>query len=267
MASDTADLIVLDCRDADRFAAGHLPGSGHIPTREIELRRYELPPRDERVLVVADTGEDARAAARILAKLGYAHAHYLEDGIDRLPNGTANTDGPCTLWRASPFLVSRLDGVPRGAALDVAAGAGREAVHLALHGFDVEALDRAPEALERAEALAARHGVHIRTRVIDLEKHGMQLPKCSVQLVTVFRFLHRALLPWLETCVAPGGHLIYETFRRGQEVHGRPSHPRFLFWPGELAQAFPALEVLHYEESEPPGGPVMARLHARRSPD
>jgi hypothetical protein len=38
-------------------------------------------------------------------------------------------------------------------------------VHLALHGFDVEAVDDDPVILERAEALAARNGVRIRTRV------------------------------------------------------------------------------------------------------
>jgi hypothetical protein len=100
--------------------------------------------------------------------------------------------------------------------------------------------------------------------VADLEAPQASLPHGRYALVTVFRFLHRPLLPAIAAALAPGGHLIYETFRRGQERFGRPTHPRFLLWPGELERAFPGLEILRTEESEPPGGPVMARLHARR---
>ena len=80
----------------------------------------------------------------------------------------------------------------------------------------------------------------------------------------VVRFLHRPLLPWLERALAPGGALVYETFRTGQERHGRPKQARYLLQPGELTTAFPSLVVEHYEEVEPEGGPVLARLLARR---
>jgi hypothetical protein len=84
-------------------------------------------------------------------------------------------------------------------------------------------------------------------------------------VVTVFRFLHRPLFPAIAGSLARGGMLVYETFRRGQERFGRPRHPRFLLDDGELAEAFPSLEVLRYEETESPDGPVLASLLARRS--
>jgi SAM-dependent methyltransferase len=150
------------------------------------------------------------------------------------------------------------------AALDVAAGAGREAVYLALQGYDVDALDRDPEALARARALAARHGVTIATRPTDLEREPVTLPRDRYALVVCFRYLHRPLFTQLERALAPGGHLIYETYRSGQEKHGRPRRERFLLRTGELASAFPTLTVEHYAELEPAGGPVTARLLARR---
>lgn len=258
--------VILDCRDPAAFAAGHLPDAGHLPLDEIEARRYELPPRDAALLVVAEDPQTARAAAARIAVLGYASIHWLDAPWRALLDGAADTGPAARLWRPSPFLESRLSLVPRGRALDVAAGAGREAVFLAMHGFEVEAIDRAEEALGWARALAARHGVRITTRTADLEAPGTTLPAGRYALITVFRFLHRPLLPAIAAALAPGGHLIYETFRRGQERFGRPTHPRFLFWPGEIRQAFADLEILHVEESDPPEGPVMARLHARRSP-
>ncbi|MEK7331676.1 MAG: hypothetical protein AAB113_12845, partial [Candidatus Eisenbacteria bacterium] len=83
---------------------------------------------------------------------------------------------------------------------------------------------------------------------------------------TVFRFLHRPLFPHIERALAPGGWLVYETFRRGQERFGRPTHPRFLLNEGELSSAFPSLAVEDYTEPDPEGGPVTARLLARKPP-
>ena len=146
------------------------------------------------------------------------------------------------------------------------AGAGREAVFLAMNGFEVEAVDDNPDILARAEALAARHGVRIQTRVRDLEWRDPGLALERYDLVTVFRFLHRPLFPHIERALAPGGWLVYETFRRGQERFGRPTHPRFLLNEGELSSAFPSLAVEDYAESDPEGGPVTARLLARKPP-
>jgi rhodanese-related sulfurtransferase len=257
-------IAVLDCRDAAAFAAGHLPGAGHVPLEALEARRYELPPRDAALLVVADDPRTARAAAARIAALGYAAVEWLDMPWHALLEEAPDHGPAARLWRPSPFLEARLPLVPRGRALDLAAGAGREAVFLAMHGFEVEAIDHAEEALGWAHALATRHGVTITTRAMDLEAHGASLPEGRCALVTVFRFLHRPLLPVIAAALAPGGHLVYETFRRGQERFRRPTHPRFLFWPGELERAFPTLEIVAYEESDPPHGPVMARLHARR---
>src|SRR4029079_9234257 len=99
--------------------------------------------------------------------------------------------------------------IPRGPAADLAAGAGREAVFLALAGFTVEAWDEAPEALARASDHARREGVPLATRIADLEARSFTLPASSYALVTCFRFLHRPLFPVMAAALAPGGHLVY----------------------------------------------------------
>ena len=268
-----AGMAVLDVRDETAFSAGHLPGAGHLPHAEIKTRRTELPPRETPVLVVAASGAEAAVAAADLMGLGYRHVDWLDAPLAALPYGTESRAPAARLWRPAPFLehvLPRLSGTHAkggsGLALDLACGAGREAVFLAMHGFAVEAVDDDARILERARALAERCGVAITTRVCDLERGDAGLAQAHYGLVIVFRFLHRPLLPAIARAIEPGGWLVYETFRRGQRRYGRPSHPRFLLDDGELSSAFPGLIVEHYEEPNPAGGPITARLLARRPP-
>ena len=271
--------VVLDTRDPDAFEHGHVAGSGHIPRRELAARRSELPGRDTAILVVAEDGPAASAGAAALETLGYAAVSFLDAPLTALPGGLTDHAPAARLWRPAPFLeevlplVSRPPvaatgpGAPGGhapRALDLACGAGRDAVFLALHGFEVQGWDHAPEALERARDLARRHGVVVRTELHDLEQPGLPSPGRPFDLIVCFRFLHRPLFPWIERALAPGGWLVYETFRTGQERFGRPIRAHFLLAPDELAAAFPALETVRYEERDPESGPVTARLLARR---
>jgi rhodanese-related sulfurtransferase len=258
------ELAVLDVRDPAAFGAGHLAGAGNVPVAEFRLRRAELPPRETPVLVVADGADRGREAAGALEAFGFARVFWLAAPAGALAGGLASRQPAARLWRPAPFLEEVLPLIPRGRAADLAAGSGREAVFLALHGFEVEAWDASPEALERAAALAARHGVAITSVVCDLEAPEPPVPESRYHLVVCFRFLHRPLFRRMERALVPGGHLVCETFRAGQERFGRPCRARFLLEPGEFARAFPGLEILRHEEPDPPGGPLTARLLARK---
>ncbi len=257
---------LLDVRDEVSFATGHLAGSGNLPLDELERRRAELPPRDRPVLVLASAAGEARAAASRLEAMGYADVAWLNAGLESLGDRSRARGPAARLWRPAPFLAELLADLPRGPTADLAAGSGREAVYLALNGFDVEVWDAAPEALARAEALARREGTRIRAVLADLERASAPLPESRWTLITCFRFLHRPLFAAIAGALRPGGHLVYETYRVGQERFGRPKRAQFLLEPGELASAFVALglEVLRFEEPAPPTGPITARLWARR---
>jgi rhodanese-related sulfurtransferase len=257
-------VVVLDVRDAAAFHAGHLEGSGHLPASELDERRNELPPKDRSVLVVAASPAEARSAAARLAGRGHPAIWWLDGTLAELAGGRASRAPAARLWRPARFLEEMLPRLPRGRAADLASGAGREAVHLALHGFDVEAWDRDPEALRWAAALAERSGVAIRTVAADLEAADPGLPPSAYALIVCFRFLHRPLFPHIVRALAPGGMLVYETYRVGQEKYGKPRRPRFLLEDGELPRAFAALEILVHQEPTPPGGPITARLLARK---
>jgi len=261
-------VALLDVREDLDFHAGHLASSGHVPVADLSRRRTELPPRDHPVIVLADSAERARDAAGSLRDLGYASVAWLDAPLATLGPLAADRGPAARLWRPAAFLAQIVDQIPRGPAADLAAGSGRDAAFLALHGFDVEAWDESPEALAMARALAERSGVRVTTREADLESRAFALPEAAYRLVTCFRFLHRPLFATMVRALVPGGHLVYETYRVGQERFGRPRRRRFLLDRGELRREFETrgLEVLRFEEPDPEGGPITSRLWGRRPP-
>lgn len=67
-----------------------------------------------------------------------------------------------------PELERRLATLPDGRALDVATGTGRNAVFLADHGYDVDAIDISDVALEGARRRADERGVDVNWIRADL---------------------------------------------------------------------------------------------------
>ena len=58
----------------------------------------------------------------------------------------------------SEFLVGNIHLLPKGKALDIAMGEGRNSVYLAQMGFDVEGVDNSSEAINMANAMAKEKG-------------------------------------------------------------------------------------------------------------
>lgn len=150
----------------------------------------------------------------------------------------------------APFLKENVDLLPKGRALDLAAGEGRNAVFLASHGFDVDAVDISPVGLRKAEALARERGVEIRTIVADLERWDLGVERYDV--VANFYYLQRDLTPKIKRALKPGGIVIYETYTMDHlGIRGArgPSSPEHCLELGELRRMFDDFEVLWWSES------------------
>jgi SAM-dependent methyltransferase len=63
--------------------------------------------------------------------------------------------------KANSFLRRHIALLPKGKALDLAAGEGRNAVFLAQHGFDVDAVDISKKGLKKAQQLARKEAAKI----------------------------------------------------------------------------------------------------------
>src|SRR3989304_6500163 len=147
------------------------------------------------------------------------------------------------LHQPAQFLVENIALLPRGRALDVAMGSGRNAVYLARMGFQVEGVDASREAVEEALAHARAEGVSIQIRVEDLEKIPY-LDEGAYDLVICFNYLQRSLTPQMKNWVKPGGMLVYETFIIDQIRFGKPQNPDHLLRHNELLHVFRDLRVL-----------------------
>ena len=149
---------------------------------------------------------------------------------------------------------------PGGAVLDVACGSGRHARWLARLGFEVDAVDRAPE-------LFASPPGGVRLLGADIEGGPWPYAGRRFDAIVVTHYLHRPLLPVLVDSLEPGGILVYETFARGNERFGQPSNPDYLLAPGELLEAVRGrLRVLAFEDLvvDEPRPAALQRLCARR---
>jgi SAM-dependent methyltransferase len=176
----------------------------------------------------------------------------------RYSEGGAGHDPP------SQFLVANA-GLLHGRALDVAAGAGRNALFLARRGLRVDAIDHALAGLRRAQAAARAEGLELRAVQADLET--FPLPRDCYDVALNIRYLQRSLFGPLQQAVKPGGIILCETFLIDQQTLGHPRNPAFLLQRGELRAAFSTCEILVYEEGLLDSGAqqaYLARLLARR---
>jgi len=159
-----------------------------------------------------------------------------------------------------------------GPTLDLACGRGRHTLAAAALGLSVVAIDHNPAflaALADIQPRALKGGTgQIETLCADLQSPPLPpLEPGSFGAVLVFRYLHRPILPWIETLIAPGGFVLYETFTEDQRKLGwGPKREAHLLRSGELPSLFPGLVLEVYEEgpSNDDRAACTARLLARR---
>jgi SAM-dependent methyltransferase len=135
------------------------------------------------------------------------------------------------------LLVRATSTLPPGRALDLACGAGRNAIWLMERGWDVVAIDGADEAIR----LVREQAPSLDARVMDLET-GAPLPfdDESFDLVAILFFLHRPLFAEAKRVLRRGGVIVCSALMRGT----------YRIAPGELESHFADCEVLLSTENE-----------------
>jgi SAM-dependent methyltransferase len=157
-----------------------------------------------------------------------------------------------------------------GRALDVACGAGRNALFLAAHGFAVSALDISAVALERGRRAAAASGVDVDWLCADLDDDpAVALPPGPFDLIVWVRYVHRALMPHVIARLGAGGVLLCEQHLATTAEVAGPS-AAFRLVPGELARSARDLDALFAREgllADPDGRTVaLAQVVAAKRP-
>jgi len=148
----------------------------------------------------------------------------------------------------NPFLKKYIRLLPKGRALDLAAGEGRNAVFLARNGFEVDAVDISRIGLKKAKKLSEESGVKIQTICADLKIFPIEKEKYN--LIANFYFLRRSLIPKIKKGLKKGGRVIFETYILEQRKIGTegPKQARYFLKPNELLRLFKDFRVRFYRE-------------------
>lgn len=76
------DAIVVDVRESDEYARGHVPNARHIPLGQLDKRLSELEKYKEKPLIVmCQSGNRSPSACGSLRKAGFAKVFHLSGGI------------------------------------------------------------------------------------------------------------------------------------------------------------------------------------------
>lgn len=257
----------LDPRAAAEAAERPFRACVNIPLHELPRRVHELPSRHVPLHVVGEPNATAPAVSWLVAR---GHAVV---AVGPEPQTDEPEDVIRRLWRPNAFLArvaedlrGRLEPGRPATALELACGAGRDAVHLASRGWLVTAIDHLPDALERASDLERRYRVGtlpVRWLRADLEAFELPL-RGRFDLIVGIRYLHRDLMRRLPRWLRPGGALVWETFtREHRRVHGKPADDAHVLAVGELPSLFEAGCVREFAEEWRHGAHV-ARIRVER---
>jgi SAM-dependent methyltransferase len=136
--------------------------------------------------------------------------------------------------------------LPRGRALDLACGKGRNSLYLAESGFEVVAMDISPVALADGRRRADEKQLSIEWCQADLEQ--VQLEEAGYDLIVNFNYLQRSLLGQIKRALRTGGHVVFETYLIDQREVGHPKNPEYLLGYNELLESYRNFRVLCYRE-------------------
>lgn len=193
----------------------------------------------------------------ILLILGVEGATYPSEEDREIWDKRYSTEGYLFGKDPIPFLKEHINILPKGKALDLAMGEGKDAVFLAKNGYEVDGCDISEVAIKKAYKLANENNVKINAFVVDLEKY--EIPKGKYDLITCFYYLQRDLIPQIKKGLKVGGMAVFETYTIDNLKLGFPYGPKneeFLLKHNELLDFFHSFDsaqgrdfrVLYYRE-------------------
>ncbi|HIM36008.1 MAG TPA: class I SAM-dependent methyltransferase [Pseudomonadales bacterium] len=141
----------------------------------------------------------------------------------------------------SSVLLDWKDALTGNSVLDLACGRGRNAIHLATLGFEVDAIDISDMAIQQATRRADSLGVHVHWLAHDLER-GVPLVG-PYDLILMIRYVDNTLLSTAVKLLAPRGKILVEEHLVSNEAVIGPTNPEFRVQPGSVQQTLRGLEI------------------------
>lgn len=169
------------------------------------------------------------------------------------------------------YLLEKIALLRKGKALSIADGEGRNSVWLATQGFEVDAFDFSPVAIEKAQKLADAHQVRVNFHCSDWQNFDWQPEQYDAIAGIFFQFAdpesRTKLFEKLNFALKPGGTLILQGYGKSQMKYksGGPGILENLYDEELLLSSFSGYKTLDLrtyleEVDEGPGHSGMSAL-------
>lgn len=106
------------------------------------------------------------------------------------------------------LLTETAEKLPAGTAIDLACGAGRNALYLAARGWDVTAIDGSETAIDLLRQRSTARGLQVDAKVADLTAPDFKIQPDAFDLVLIAYYLQRDLFAKAKKAIRPVGVVI-----------------------------------------------------------
>ena len=141
--------------------------------------------------------------------------------------------------------------VPPGKTLDLGCGQGRNALYLALKGYDVTAVDQNPNPLYALSDLAAQENLPLQIAGYDINAAALDEPYDFIVAIVVFMFLQAGRVPDIianmQQNTARGGYNLIVSAMNTDD-YPCPMPFSFTFKENELRDYYQGWELVEYRE-------------------
>ena len=144
LIGETKNTLVIDVRDADAYAEGHLTNAINIPFDEFEEKIADLEGyKDQTIVLICNTGNKSGKAGKMLVDKGFTKVYNAEDGMDefdydtvKYTNVTGSEFEKLAAEKTDAVIIDLRD------AKDFEKGSGKNSIHIPMDEFEVQAKEK-----------------------------------------------------------------------------------------------------------------------------
>ena len=144
LIGETKNTLVIDVRDADAYAEGHLTNAINIPFDEFEEKIADLEGyKDQTIVLICNTGNKSGKAGKMLVDKGFTKVYNAEDGMDefdydtvKYTNVTGSEFEKLAAEKTDAVIIDLRD------AKDFEKGSVKNSIHIPMDEFEVKAKEK-----------------------------------------------------------------------------------------------------------------------------
>ncbi|MCI6457698.1 MAG: rhodanese-like domain-containing protein [Clostridiales bacterium] len=189
LIGETKNTLVIDVRDADAYAEGHLTNAINIPFDEFEEKIADLEGyKDQTIVLICNTGNKSGKAGKMLVDKGFTKVYNAEDGMDefdydtvKYTNVTGSEFEKLAAEKTDAVIIDLRD------AKDFEKGSVKNSIHIPMDEFEVQAKEKLKDKNQEI-LLYCNTGTRTAEASQILEKNGYTNVVNSIDGVKEYKF-------------------------------------------------------------------------------